>query len=368
MDKKYIKLLILTLLITISTYVKQSMALDNDAMFSALSISVDAVDKDATLARKQAIANGQSLGLFKVLERIVAPKDFENLPEVPDEIISDMVQDISVSDEKTSKVRYIANLDIRYKPESIKKYLKDLGVSFVQAPSKPYLLLPLYYSQSNEVFLWESLNSWAKAWIMADYSVIPLIIPEGNEEDIKNIDIKDILSINKDAFLNWQKLYNANGGVIIAEIKDLGNRLKFKAIKYENGVEKEVIQLNYSYKNDLASALKTIVKNYILKTESNYRDSHSINIADDTFLTVVVPLSSISDWLNIESKLKEIATITKIELKAIKKDKAQIELWFADGLDNLSTSLNEKELEIKLVSDDIYEITYIKEDDSNLKE
>lgn len=326
-------------------------------MFTASNIKVDVVDKDATIARKHAMANGQSLGLFKVLERIVDKKQFENLPEISDDEISDMVLDISVSDEKTSKIRYIASLDIRYKPEAIHNYLKNIGISFVQSPSQPYLLLPLYY-EKKEVFLWESLNSWALAWRNADSSLIPMIIPDADDTNTNtNITVSDVVNFTPELLNKWQESYKT-AGVIIAEVRNSGNNLRFTATKYQNGKEIESIQMNEAVDNDLSLALKNLVKNYVEKTELSYRDENVVNIADDTFITAVIPLSSISDWLMVEKKLKQISTITKIELKAMSKTRAQIELWFADGLENLGKSLNTNGLKITEISSEIYEINF----------
>ena len=323
-------------------------------MYTAGDVKVDVVDKDAASARKHAINNGQSLGLFKVLERIVDPKQFESMPEISDDEIADMVQDIAVSGEKTSRVRYMATLDIHFKPSVIRRFLTDNNISFVQKPSAPYLLLPIYYENKN-VFLWDSPNSWAGAWKKARPALIPLILPKDDENEIVKINLKDIQSANQEALKNWQNIYGT-AGVITAEVSNVKNRLHLKAVKYRNGEPIDTVKLSTSYKKDLPGALENLAESYITKTENAWRDANLINIADDTFITVIVPTSGISDWLYVNKQLKQIATVTKIELKATTKNKAQIELWFADGIGNLGKSLRKKGLSLKKIDEDIYEI------------
>ena len=355
------KLGIIAFVAVIATYLPlasakaaENFSADEIAMYTAADVKVDVVDKDAASARKHAINNGQSLGLFKVLERIVDPKQFESMPEISDDEIADMVQDIAVSGEKTSRVRYMASLDIHFKPSVIRKFLTENNISFVQKPSAPYLLLPIYY-ESNNVFLWESPNSWVGAWKKAHPALIPLILPKEDENEIVKIKLKDIQSANAEAFKNWQNIYGV-AGVIVAEVRNAKNRLKMKAIKYRNGEPIDTVNLSTSYKKDLPSALDNLAESYISKTENAWRDANLINIADDTFITVIIPTSGISDWLYINKQLKQIATVTKIELKATTKNKAQIELWFADGVNNLSKSLRKKGLALKKIDDDVYEL------------
>jgi len=332
----------------------ETFSADEIAMYTAGDVKVDVIDKDAASARKHAINNGQSLGLFKVLERIVDPKQFENMPEISDDEIADMVQDIAVSGEKTSRVRYMATLDIHFKPSVIRKFLTENNISFVQKPSPPYLLLPVYYENKN-VFMWETPNSWAGAWKKVRPALIPLILPKEDENEIVKIQLKDIQSANPEALKNWQNIYGT-AGVITAEVRNVKNRLHLKAIKYRNGEAVDTVSLSTSYKKDLPAALENLAEFYITKTENAWRDVNLINIADDTFITVIVPTVEISDWLYVNKQLKQIATVTKIELKATTKNKAQIELWFADGINNLIKSLRKKGLSLKKIYDDIYEL------------
>ena len=88
-------------------------------MFSASGIQVDVTAKTAAAAREQAMQDGQKRALMVVMERITPSYVVEQLPElVPDDILN-FVQDISVLNEKTSSVRYMATLEVRFKGKSI---------------------------------------------------------------------------------------------------------------------------------------------------------------------------------------------------------------------------------------------------------
>ena len=94
-------------------------------MFSASGIQVDVTAENAALAREQALSDGQKRALMVVMERITPSYVVEQLPElVPDDIIN-MVQDMSVLNEKTSSVRYMATLEVRFNPDSVRELLRQ---------------------------------------------------------------------------------------------------------------------------------------------------------------------------------------------------------------------------------------------------
>ena len=112
-------------------------------MFSASGIQIDATAENAAAAREQAMQDGQKKALMVVMERITPAYVAEQLPElVPDDILN-FVQDLSVSNEKRSSVRYMATLDVRFNPEAVRELLRQNAVPYVRTSGKPLLILPL---------------------------------------------------------------------------------------------------------------------------------------------------------------------------------------------------------------------------------
>ena len=94
-------------------------------------------------------------------------QDVDRLPRQGSLDVTAFVSDFSVSEEKTSSVRYLAKLDVQFKPKQVRDLLLGLGIPFAETQSKPIMIIPIL--QSSQAFhLWKDTDMWRKASIIAD--------------------------------------------------------------------------------------------------------------------------------------------------------------------------------------------------------
>ena len=84
-----------------------------DDVFTVRDVAVDATDQTAAAARIKALADGQRRALRQVFERIVLTEDLARQPRLADRQIEALVQALEVNKERTSSVRYLAELTVR---------------------------------------------------------------------------------------------------------------------------------------------------------------------------------------------------------------------------------------------------------------
>ena len=126
-------------------------------------VPVDVTAKSAATAKKEALTNGEVLAFSRLLERLTLLDELDRLPRLGSTGIATFVKDISVADEKTSGVRYLAKLTVRFKRREVRKLLMDLGISFAETRSKPALVLPVYQA-AGALMLFDDPNPWREAW------------------------------------------------------------------------------------------------------------------------------------------------------------------------------------------------------------
>ncbi len=129
--------------------------------------------------------------------------------------IGDLVRDFAVNGEKTSAVRYLANLSVRFRPDDIRALLRSAGVPFAETMSKPVVVLPLLKSGA-ALQLWEETNPWRQAWAALDRDgLVPFVVPVGDLEDVVAIDAERAQAGDRQALAAIADRYKA-GSVIVA--------------------------------------------------------------------------------------------------------------------------------------------------------
>ena len=94
-------------------------------IFTISDIKVDVTDKNATIAKNKAMKNAQNTAFTKLLNRITLLPNGKEMPVLTEDEIVNLVQDLSVSDEKTSSVRYMASVNVRFNANEVQNLLQQ---------------------------------------------------------------------------------------------------------------------------------------------------------------------------------------------------------------------------------------------------
>ena len=114
-------------------------------IFQITGVDVDVTAETAAMAREQALRDGETRAFQRLLERLTLRVDHGHLPHLGVREIEGYVKDFSIAEEKTSAVRYLARLNVRFKAERVRRLLTESGLPFAETPSKPVLVLPVYW-------------------------------------------------------------------------------------------------------------------------------------------------------------------------------------------------------------------------------
>lgn len=329
-------------------------------MFSASGIQVDVTAENAAAAREQALIEGQKRALMVVMERITPAYVIEQLPElVPDDIIN-IVQDMSVSKEKTSSVRYIATLEVRFNADAVRELLRQNGLPYVRTSGKPLLLLPVYKkSASASPILWEEDNAWLRSWQnrTAESYMVPLSVPMGDTADVQSLTVDQVLKGNLDAAQELAKRYDAEG-ILILEMVRKGSVFNIRARAMDEVTASEIPNFSFAVPltKNTSTTFAMAVKKVVEHLESVWKREQMVQFNDAASLVAMVPMTDLKQWEILKARLERIPLISSYKLQAARSGVLQLTVFFAEGLERLQKEMQKRRLVLTVMPSGVFKL------------
>ena len=227
---------ILTVAVLIWTASPQSAYAVGEDVFVVPRVAVQARADSATLAKNTAQREGRRRAMDILLRRLTVEEDWPRLPvmgapatpdiadilEAPDDYLApqpasisdDMLEELEsgfeVYSEKSSSKTYRAYITYRFKPDQVRKLLKDAQIPYSEAQTRTALVIPVLQT-GNGLYLWEENNPWMAAWKVRPYNneLTPLLAPLGDLEDSLNLTPNQAVAVDEAALSAIAARYSA---------------------------------------------------------------------------------------------------------------------------------------------------------------
>lgn len=323
-----------------------------DDVFTVGGISVDETADTAAAARSVAFRRGQRAALATLLRRLTLRTDHGSLPSVDTERLNFMVQALEVADEKTSNVRYLANMTVTFKPGEIRRLLREADIPFAETPSKPVLVLPLQ-QQGGVLVLWEDPNLWREAWsrLQLGGGLVPLIVPVGDLNDIVDVDAAQAAEGDPLRLSAIARRYGAGDVLVtIATLSDTGELIQIDIAASRIGSPAQTtVLLSIQSTDPLAvpGLLRGGAADIAAAVEDSWKASNIIEFDRPGRIVVAVPLTSLEQWISVERRLNNIASISEVSLISLTRDSAEIEIIHFGDETQLTTTLAQQDLALE---------------------
>ena len=223
-------------------------------VFIVARVPVQASGDSATDAKEAAQAAGRRRAMDLLLRRLTTEADWQFLPglaagrpaasgadpsgKAPIEISSGGLEALEsgfeVYNEKASSTSYRAYITYRFKPDAVRRLLKQSKIPYSEAQTRVALVLPVLQTDAG-VYLWESNNPWMAAWKLRPltHELTPMQAPLGDLEDSASITARQALDLNATALATIAARYNVSQ-VIVAHArlvrKDADNQLSVRLL------------------------------------------------------------------------------------------------------------------------------------------
>lgn len=344
-------LLGLACLVLIGGLLPAAPALGQTDPFFTRGVQVDVTAETATKAREQALVRAQVQALQKVMRRLTLKDDHPFLPSPPSSQVVDMVRDVSIEDERSSPVRYIASVSVRFTPDAVRDLLRGNDIPFAETVSRPVLVVPVFRSAPDAApVLWEETNPWLATWIERpeDSGLVPVLAPFGDLSDISMLPLEAALGGDQNAAVTLAQRYGADR-VILAEATASGPTDSPEIAVEQQQIaptSRPVERFTISGAPDRATAMQRAAEAIDGRLEELWKRQQAVGAGETAQLTVLMPLGSLREWLILKRRLRETPLIERFDLQAMKKDRAQVTLYFSGSESQLMASLRQTDLDL----------------------
>ena len=150
-------------------------------IFVVRDVLLDERAETAAAARTRALALGQREAFARLEARLTRSVHRGLAANINVDTLRFLVDAIQIDDEKTSDVRYLANLTVTFKPDAVRDLFRFNGVPFAELRSRPLTILPVLAAVDRYI-LWADANPWREAWRNhpEGTGLVPMLAPIGD--------------------------------------------------------------------------------------------------------------------------------------------------------------------------------------------
>lgn len=321
-------------------------AAGGDDAYTVSGVTVDVSSVNPTTARDQAITQAQRKAWDSLYQRM-APAG-GTTPKLSDNDLSRMVQGFDIEDEKIAPGRYVASYTVRFRPQAVRDALGNSGATAItEQPTRPFVLLPVTTIGSRSI-LWEDRTAWREAWEArtAGSSAVPLLVPDGELDDVAAIGVSEALAGDSAALGKIAQRYKA-GGVIVVRTTlpetgpDPKAGLAVEVVRYmpDGSRDQRPVTVAGSATEKTGDFLARAVAATATAIDQGWKQENTAPAGPEQTITVSVPLTGLGDWVEARKRLSGIGAVSGAEVLGVSRTAGTLSLSFRGGIDTLRQAL-----------------------------
>lgn len=313
-------------------------ALAADA-FAVRGIDVDVTAAGVAAAKDQALAEAERTGFRRLLERLTMPADHGRLPNAD---ALQYVRDVAIEQERSSAVRYIATLTVRYNPTSVKKLLRDANLKYAEPRPRPVVVVPVFKSQGGgRAMLWDDPNPWRGAWnAQGSGALVPIAVPTGDTADMAALTADKALAGDSEGLgILAARFRTPDVLVAVAAVNGAGTGLEV-SLSGTAGVPRPFDAKTYAIADgNIDAALRQAAADILLGLDSSYKQQNLLAFDRAASLATMVPLKGLDDWLAVRERLGRVPLVRGWEIVSLSKEEAALILHTVGEPDQVKATL-----------------------------
>jgi len=368
----------------------------SDSVYTVRDIAVDSSAASAAEARTIALVGGQRAAFDRLMTRLVLSEDRVILPNLEDNEIAQIIDGYEIDKELVSSTRYRANIIFYLNKNQVRKLLRQRKIRFAESRSKEVLVAAVFDGGEGAV-LWQEPGDWRSAWLTrpANEGLVPFILPLGDVMDMGAISAEEAIFPSREALLALAERYGADEVVVafaslrLAEIaaerdssapensaeegsaEDGANAETDQAGAADNKlstrrrvrgpVEGAILQLTVhrigvageqsasellrgAPGESKADLLARAVGRVIAQVEGGWKQANMLRFERENKLRIIVPLTGLSDWVEMRRRLSELAVVMTVDLAALSRHQAEVLLHYLGETEQLMLGLEQSDL------------------------
>lgn len=297
-------------------------------------VSVDETAKTVTEAKQKAVSKAIRQGIGEILLNISNEESVKEINKLTDNQLEHFITGVMVLMEKSSDVRYIADLRISVDNELLKAYMTENNMPLLLNEEQEFAVIPLLEKADGALDVWSEENFWWQSFLAKQ----PL--HKGNL-DIRLID-KNLGNI---AMVKAETVYNLSE-TEIAELLNFNRVDAIYILKYSLKDNKVHIKSYPDKKEDTVDINKTSDSATIdailpfFKPTSSPHSTPAFNQNILENIEVVFNYKQLPEWMSLRKQLDSNPQIQNINIISMSNGKVHFNFEYSGIIEKLQGQLD----------------------------
>lgn len=314
--------------------------------FSVRGVEVDVTAANIQAAKDQAIADGQRQAFRTLLERLTQPADHARLPKADG---VEYVRDFSVEQERSTPVRYLATLTVRFNPAAVRKLLRDANIAYAEPRSRAVIVVPVLKEAGGRPVLWESPNPWRAAWAQQGSGLVPLAVPAPDSPEAQLLTADQAAAGDSARIQALSDAYKGADVMVVVATLAPGGRTVDVLLYGSGNLPKPFDTVAYAAQdNETAEAMLARAARDIQRAiDTVYKQPNLLQFDRAGTISALVPLEGVEDWLAVRELLGRVPQVRKWELVSLSRAEAALVLHVVGDPEQVKAALSRQGLRLE---------------------
>lgn len=304
-----------------------------DPTYTVSGVHVDATAASASAAQAIAIDQGRPQAWNTLYHRLVKQADWGKIPKLDEQALRGVARGYTVSNERRSTTRYVADVTYIFSPEAVSRVLRGISANYGNPLARRILVVPMSptFSRGSE---------WSNAFLNPRFggSQVPFTVPSGDTADVGAL-----AHLQFDA-TNWADVelvaarIHATEAVLVLAIPIPGKiQLWLKRIGVAELPTKMTLDvpLNQSVAQTYPKAADAAVH----AIEDMWRQKAPAEFTSKGNLVADVRVNSLAQWGTVQSAMGSVANVREASIVAMDIGMVRVSITYLGTTEQLHDAL-----------------------------
>lgn len=302
------------------------------AMQYEADVRVDVTADTVTAAKKQAMAKATRDALAQVVQSVSTEKSVQAFDELNDNQLQHFISGVMVLMEKSSDVRYIAELRVSVNKEVLKAYMAENDMPFVVGEEQDVLVIPLII-KDGEPDLWGDENVWRKAFAergRIERGNLNILLIDKNLGNMAAANAKRVFDM---ADGEYNELVDFNGVSNIYVLKYVPEEELVYVKSFPDRAVNEV-KTEGKKPEELVDAVLPFLKGRVQEVMDTAEE-----VTEPRVYEAIYSYSRLADWTRLKKILAENSHVSDVEIVAMSNGKVRFRFTYRGVIEKLQAGL-----------------------------
>lgn len=295
-------------------------------------VSVDETAKTVTEAKQKALSKAMRQGINEIVLNISNEKSVTEINKLNDNQLEHFITGIMVLMEKSSDVRYIADLRISIDGELLKAYMAENDMPLILNEEQQFAVIPVLEKENGSLDIWSEENFWWQAFLdkhplhkgNIDIRLIDKNL--GNIAMIKPENIYNLTSPEIDELLS----FNHTDAIYVLKYSLKDNKVHIKS--YPDKIE-ETVNID---KSSLPATIDSLFP-FFKPTGNHTPTTYNRDVLEN--IEVVFNYHQLSEWTDLKKQLDNHPQIQNIKVLSMSNGQVHFNFEYSGIIEKLQGQL-----------------------------